>query len=90
MPGALAAVNVPVAVWSGTMDELSPPGRTQLIEAGVGARARVVRHVIEGANHFSFMDKPPPHTSETLSDRDAVLRVLHAEIARLATNGPVH
>jgi pimeloyl-ACP methyl ester carboxylesterase len=88
MPGALAAVNVPAVVWSGTMDELSPPSRAQLIEAGIGARASVVRHVIEGANHFSIMDMPPPHTSESLSDRDGVLRGMHTEIARLAANGP--
>ena len=85
MPGALTAIDLPVVVWSGTLDELAPPSRMQLIETGTGPRARVVRHVIEGANHFSFMDMPPPHTQESLSDRAAVLRELHAEIARLCS-----
>ncbi|HTU58787.1 MAG TPA: hypothetical protein VMF89_10140 [Polyangiales bacterium] len=88
MPGALAPVDVPVIVWSGAMDELSLPSRAEMLEAGIGARNSVVRHVLEGANHFSFMDTPPPQTHESLSDRDAVLRELHADIARLCS-GPV-
>ncbi|MCB9707155.1 MAG: alpha/beta hydrolase [Myxococcales bacterium] len=83
-PGALDAVATPIVAWAGTEDPFVAPGRLDLLVAGVGSRASVELRVIDGANHFSFMDRPPPQSRETLPDRAVFLAGLHDELARIA------
>lgn len=39
----------------------------------------------EGAGHFSFMDEPPPRTTEPLPDRTAFLAEVAADVCRFVT-----
>jgi len=38
--------------------------------------------VTEGAGHFSFMDTPPPHTTEPLPNKNAFLQEYSREICK--------
>jgi alpha-beta hydrolase superfamily lysophospholipase len=84
-PGALDAVQLPVLTWAGTQDELVPRERVESLRDALGERAPFELHFAQGANHFSFMDTPPPQTSETLADRAAFLGSLHHAISRFIT-----
>lgn len=81
-PGALDAVAVPILAWAGSADVITPPAHAELLERAVGARAPVDLRIAPGAGHFSFMNVPPPSTSEPLADRDAFLAELADEICR--------
>jgi len=81
-PGALDGVHVPVCVWAGTKDEMTPPAQAAFLKDGIGGRVPVDVHIVEGAGHFSFMNAPPPRTAEPLPDRDAFLAGLADQICR--------
>jgi pimeloyl-ACP methyl ester carboxylesterase len=79
-PGALDAVRIPLLVRAGTNDTITPPAQAEFLERALGQRVPVDLQTIEGAGHFSFMNAPPPHTTEPLPDRDAFLARLTEEI----------
>jgi predicted dienelactone hydrolase len=80
-PGALDAVRMPILAWAGSKDVITPPAQAELLRDILGHRLPVELRVVEGAGHFSFMNVPPPQTIEPLSDRDAFLANLAAEIS---------
>lgn len=82
-PGALDAVHLPIQVWAGTRDGLTPPAQAELLARALGPRVDL--RVIEGAGHFSFMDVPPPQTTEPLPDRPAFLAGLARELGDFVT-----
>lgn len=81
-PGSLDTVSVPIFAWAGTQDAFTPPARVELLEQAMGDRAPVEVRIVEGAGHFSFMNSPPPHTTEPLADREAFLAELAVEVGR--------
>ena len=52
----------------------------------LGARLAVEVRVATGAAHFSFMDVPPPHTTEPLENREEFLAELASEVCRFVTS----
>jgi alpha-beta hydrolase superfamily lysophospholipase len=82
-PGALDAVRATILAWAGTRDTITPPRQAELLKAALGARVEL--RVVDGAGHFSFMNTPPPQTSEPLADRDAVLASLAADVCGFVT-----
>lgn len=83
-PGALDAVHVPILAWAGTEDVVTPPARAALLRDVLGRRVPVELRVEQGAGHFSFMNAPPPQTTEPLPDRDAFLARLAAALGEFA------
>jgi pimeloyl-ACP methyl ester carboxylesterase len=79
-PFALDALSVPVLAWAGTNDVVTPPMQAEYLQTALEKRVPVEVRVVEGAGHFSFMDVPPPQTSEPLPDRDAFLARLAVEV----------
>ncbi len=79
-PGALDAVKTPILAWSGTNDTITPPAQTEFLKEALGARVPIQANVVEGAGHFSFMNEPPPHTTEPLANREGFLASLAAEL----------
>lgn len=79
-PGALDAVRVPLLVWAGEQDTVTPPAQAELLKRVLGERVDL--RVAAGAGHFSFMNVPPPHATEPLSDREAFLSQLASELCR--------
>jgi pimeloyl-ACP methyl ester carboxylesterase len=81
-PGALDGVRVPILAWAGSHDPIAPPEQVRLLERALAPRVPVETRVVEGGGHFSFMNVPPPQTTETLPDREAFLATLADEIGR--------
>lgn len=94
--GALAAVDLPILMYSGDRDEVAPAMHAELVVRGVaqGQRTvpitdRVIHRVIPGAGHFSFQSPFPaammnpgfaPSQDPPGFDRAALQPLLHAEI----------
>lgn len=73
-PGALDAVRVPILAWAGSEDGITPPAQTEWLAHAMRDWQTVDVRLTAGAGHFSFMDLPPPHTTEPLPDKQAFLR----------------
>lgn len=59
-PGALADVQLPIRMVTGTADPHTPAWHAQVVLEGVPDRTRVEHTVVEGAGHFSFLSPFPP------------------------------
>lgn len=81
-PGALDGMHVPVMAWAGTEDAIKPTDQAKFFRDALGNRVPLDLRVAEGAGHYSFMNVPPPGTTEPLADRDAFLEHLAGEIRR--------
>jgi predicted dienelactone hydrolase len=81
-PGALDAVRVPILAWAGSEDGITPPAQTEWLAHAMSAWQTVHVRVTAGAGHFSFMDIPPPQTTEPLPDKQAFLRECSNEVCR--------
>jgi alpha-beta hydrolase superfamily lysophospholipase len=84
-PGALDALSLPMQVWAGSLDTVTPPEQALLIEQGTKGRATVDLRIKDGAGHFSFMNSPPPNTQEPLSDREQFLYEVTNEIIKFVS-----
>lgn len=81
-PDALELVRVPIEVWAGTADPITPLAHAQALAQ---AHPSLTLHCIEGAGHFSFLHALPPGAPEPLPDRQAFLAQLTAELCAFAT-----
>ena len=84
-PGALDLVRVPILVFAGSKDDVTPPAEQEFLRTAIGRRAPVEVRVEEGAGHFSFMNVLPPNVDEPLADRDPFLARLASEICAFAS-----
>lgn len=85
-PGALERVRLPILAWAGTKDEITPSAQARFLKDTIGSRAPVRVRLVEGAGHFTFMDRPPPHVTDPFPNRDALL----AELAEAMTRFIMH
>jgi pimeloyl-ACP methyl ester carboxylesterase len=70
-PGALDAVTVPMLVYAGELDTITPVEQAIHLKS---APASVDLRIVPKAGHFSFMHTPPPGTSDDAAfDRDRFL-----------------
>ncbi len=81
-PGALDAVRAPILVWVGSADIITPPAQTEWFAHAMRDLQTVDVRVTDGAGHFSFMDLPPPNTSEPLINKQAFLQEHSSEVCR--------
>lgn len=81
-PGALDGVDVPVTVWAGMRDDVTPPDQALFLKDAIGAEVRLV----EGAGHFTFMDDLPPRVSDSHPDRPSFLAALAEDVLQLTTH----
>ena len=79
-PSALDAVHVPIQVWVGSADSITPPAHSEWLAQAMRGWQTVDVRIIDGAGHFSFMDQPPPNTVEPLQNKQAFLREYSSEI----------
>lgn len=73
-PGALDKADVPVTVWAGTHDAVTPFEQARFLKDVL--RDRVEVRLAEGAGHFTFMDELPPGVADPHPDRPAFLSAL--------------
>jgi alpha-beta hydrolase superfamily lysophospholipase len=81
-PGALNAVRVPILLWVGSADNITPPAQTEWLAHAMRDWQTADVRVTDGAGHFSFMDIPPPQTTEPLPDKQAFLREYSSEVCK--------
>ena len=81
-PEALDAVRVPILAWAGSEDGITPPAQTEWLAHARSGWQTVDVRVTAGAGHFSFMDLPPPQTTEPLPNKQAFLREYSSEVCR--------
>jgi hypothetical protein len=80
--GALDAVRVPILAWVGSKDGITPPAQTEWLAHAMRDWQTVDIRVTDGADHFSFMDIPPPQTTEPLPNKQAFLREHSSEVCK--------
>ncbi len=85
-PAALDAVRIPVLAWVGSADSITPPAQTEWLARAMRDWNTVDVRITEGAGHFSFMDIPPPHTTEPLPNKHAFLREYASEICKFVVS----
>lgn len=81
-PGALDAMRVPILAWAGSEDGITPPAQTEWLAHAMSDWQTVDVRVTAGAGHFSFMDQPPPQTTEPLPNKQAFLREYSSEVCK--------
>lgn len=81
-PGSLDAVRVPILAWVGSEDSITPPTQTEWLAHAMRDWQTVDVRVTNGAGHFSFMDQPPPQTTEPLPNKQAFLQEHSSEVCK--------
>ncbi|MCZ4313070.1 hypothetical protein O4H66_06615 [Comamonadaceae bacterium G21597-S1] len=81
-PGALASVSVPIQVWSGGQDSITPQAQARFLVGALDGKTGVDLRIEQRAGHFTFMDELPPHVSDPHPDRAGFLRALAADASR--------
>ena len=79
-PGALDAVSLPMLVWVGASDNITPPQRCSWFADVMSGSTSVDFRITEHAGHFSFMDQVPPNTTEPLTNKQEFLRQYSSEV----------
>jgi len=81
-PNALDAVHIPILVWVGSEDDITPPTQSEWLAQAMSDWQTLDVRVTDGAGHFSFMDQSPPHTVEPLQNKQAFLREHSNELCK--------
>ncbi len=79
-PGALDSVRIPILMWVGSEDNITPPSQVKWLAQAVPDSQSLDVRIADGAGHFSFMDQTPPHVVEPLKDKQAFLREYSSEV----------
>lgn len=81
-PHALDAVRASVLAWVGSADSITPPAQTEWLARAMHDWNVVDVRITESAGHFSFMDAPPPLTTEPHPNKQSFLREYSKEICK--------
>lgn len=79
-PHALDNVRIPIQVWAGTDDNVTPPAQAEFLKQTLQDKVPVDLRMVQGAGHFSFMNTLPPQVTDTLIHREVFLSKLAVEI----------
>lgn len=75
-PGALKAVKVPMRVWAGAQDTITPPAQALFLREALAGQTSVDVVIDEMAGHFTYMDELPPRITDPHPDRRGFLTSL--------------
>jgi len=79
-PGALHRIKMPMKIWVGAKDTITPPAQSRFLMDVLAAQASVAVQVDPDAGHFTYMDELPPNVPEPHPDRNTFLAGLADEI----------
>jgi pimeloyl-ACP methyl ester carboxylesterase len=79
-PGALRTVRVPIRIWAGRKDTITPPDQALFLKEALESQTIIDVVVNENAGHFTYMNEPPPQFPEPHPDRHAFLTALADEV----------
>ncbi len=68
-PSSLDAVVIPVLIWVGSEDNITPPQQSKWLAQTMPNPKVTDLHITKGAGHFSFMDTGPPNAIEPLDNK---------------------
>jgi pimeloyl-ACP methyl ester carboxylesterase len=81
-PGALKSVRVPIRIWVGAKDSITPPAQAQFLKEALSFQAPIDVCIDEEAGHFSYMDELPPNITDSHPNRSAFLASLANDVGR--------
>jgi predicted dienelactone hydrolase len=79
-PGALDRIKMPMKIWVGAKDTITPPAQSRFLMDVLAAQASVALQVDPDAGHFTYMDELPPNVPEPHPDRHTFLAGLADEV----------
>ena len=82
VPNSLDAVVIPVQVWAGSLDTITPPQQIEILKHALPKQTSLDVQIIEGAGHFSFMNNLPPNVFDPMKNRDEFLATLSLEVGK--------
>lgn len=81
-PGALDALKVPILVWVGSEDNITPPSQSEWLAQAMSNSQTADLRITNGAGHFSFMDLAPPNTIEPLDNKLEFIQEYSSEVSK--------
>ncbi|UUO24916.1 hypothetical protein FGD67_18115 [Colwellia sp. M166] len=81
-PGALDALKVPILVWVGSEDNITPPSQSEWLAQAISSSQKADLRITNGAGHFSFMDLAPPNTVEPLDNKLEFIQEYSSEVSK--------
>ncbi len=84
-PKSLGEIRVPIQIWAGTNDLITPRTQAEFLKHALGPQLQVDLRVIDGAGHFSFMNTLPPQMSDSMPNRERFLSDLASDVLSFST-----
>jgi pimeloyl-ACP methyl ester carboxylesterase len=81
-PGALQSVRVPIRIWVGAKDTITPPAQAQFLKEVLELQGPIEICLDEEAGHFSYMDELPPNITDSHPDRSRFLASLANDVGQ--------
>ena len=81
-PGALQSVRVPIRIWVGAKDSITPPAQAQFLKEVLALQGPIDICLDDDAGHFSYMDELPPNVTDSHSDRSRFLASLANDVGQ--------
>lgn len=79
-PGALKSVRVPIRIWVGAKDSITPPAQAQFLKEVLSSQGPIDICLDEEAGHFSYMDELPPNITDSHPNRCKFLASLANDV----------
>lgn len=80
--GALRSVRVPIRIWVGARDSITPPAQAQFLKEVLSLQGPIDICIDEEAGHFSYMDELPPNVTDSHPNRSKFLASLANDVGR--------
>jgi pimeloyl-ACP methyl ester carboxylesterase len=81
-PGALKSVRVPIRIWVGAKDSITPPAQAQFLKEVLSLQGPIDICLDEEAGHFSYMHELPPNITDSHPNRSKFLASLANDVGR--------
>jgi pimeloyl-ACP methyl ester carboxylesterase len=88
-PSALKSVRVPIRIWVGAKDSITPPAQAQLLKEVLSLQGPIDICLDEEAGHFSYMDELPPNIIDSHPNRSKFLASLANDVGRFVFARPL-
>jgi pimeloyl-ACP methyl ester carboxylesterase len=82
---ALISVNVPIQIWVGAQDLITPPTQALFLKEEIKSQTTIEVRIDENAGHFTYMDETPPHVVDPHPNRSAFLASLANDAGQFLT-----
>ena len=81
-PGALKSVRLPIRIWVGAKDSITPPVQAQFLKEVLSLQGPIDICIDDEAGHFSYMDELPPNITDSHPNRSKFLASLANDVGR--------